>query len=80
MYTRLLWELEKKGKIKNEDIEMCYENGKVKILDNRKVYVIKDNNSLVNLSKRNYKISKAIEDVLRIFLWKIGNKFLNLKL
>lgn len=68
MYTRLLWELEKKGKIKNEDVEMCYENGKVKILANRKIYVIKDNNSLVNLSKKNYKISKAIEDALRIFL------------
>jgi hypothetical protein len=68
VYTRLLWELERRGKIKNEDIELCYEDGKIKILADRKVHVIKDNNTLTNLSNRNYKISKAVEDILRIFL------------
>ena len=68
MYTRLLWELERRGKIKNEDIELYYEDGKIKILTDRKLYVIKDNNELTNLSNRNYKISEAVEDILRIFL------------
>lgn len=68
MYTRLLWELERRGKIKNEGIELYYEKGKIKILVDRKLHVIKDNNELANLGNRNHKISEVVEDILRIFL------------
>ncbi|MBV7276171.1 hypothetical protein [Clostridium thailandense] len=68
MYTRLSWELERRGKIKNEGIELYYEKGKINILVDRKLHVIKDNNELVNLGNRNHKISEVVEDILRIFL------------
>lgn len=64
MLTALLNELKKKEKIKNDNIEFYAKNGELRVLVGKKVYVIKDNNALINLGNKNHKISEAVENAL----------------
>lgn len=64
MYTALLKELEKKGKIRDGSIEFYTERGELKVSVDKTTHIIKDNNTLVRLSNKNYKISKAVDNAL----------------
>lgn len=67
MYTALLKELEKKGKIKDGSIEFYTEHGKLKILVDKTTHVIKDNHTLIRLINKNHKISKAVDIALEAY-------------
>jgi hypothetical protein len=67
MYTALLKELEKKGKIKDGSIEFYSEHGKLKILIDKTIHIIKDNNTLIRLINKNHKISKAVDTALEAY-------------
>lgn len=67
MYTALLKELEKKGKIKDGSIEFYTEHGKLKILADKTTHIIKDNNTLIRLINKNHKISKAVDIALEAY-------------
>ena len=64
MFTTLLKELKKKGKIKYGNIEFYTEHGELKVSVDKTTHVIKDNNTLVSLSNKNHKISKAVDNAL----------------
>lgn len=67
MYTALLKELEKKGKIKDGSIEFYTEHGKLKVSVDKTTHVIKNNNTLISLIFKNHRISKAVDNALEAY-------------
>lgn len=67
MYTALLRELKKRGKIKDGSIEFYTEHGELKVSVDKTTHVIKDNNTLVRLSNKNHKISRALNTALEAY-------------